>query len=508
MPAGSVNTIPEVGIAALVLLVGAVVLAVVLTGEDDKTAVAGQSSTGSPDSTPTDGPTEQQAGQDVDPYDDAFAPAESEPLEDSFYPNVGDPGVDALHYHLDIAWDADAEKLTGTTTLAFRATQTAPEFRLDLGDPLEVEKVTLDGKEVEAEHNGKDLVVKAPVRRDRKYALVVQYSGTPEPAKAPTTRSDFTTSGWTVDDDGEVWTMQEPYGADRWYPVNDQPSDKAFYDFTITAPGDWVGVANGQLQSQEKVDGNTVTEWSLDAPTSSYLTTIAIGDMVKTEDTSASGVPLTYWTPRGDTASLDAVKRTPQALAWNEKHLGKYPFKSLGILVVESESGMETQTMITLGNTDYTTSPEVLVHEITHQWYGDLVTPTDWKDVWMNEGMTMYLQGQYEADSSGTDIDDVMDTWATAEPEMRAESGPPGDYDPTTFGQGNIYYGPALMWHELRKKVGDDAFWAMVRKWPRVNARGNATREEYLDWIERETGKELTSFFDAWLMGETTPPRS
>ena len=48
----------------------------------------------------------------------------------------------------------------------------------------------------------------------------------------------------------------------------------------------------------------------------------------------------------------------------------------------------------------------------------------------------------------------------------------------------------------------------MVRKWPRVNALGNATREEYLDWIEKETGEELTSFFDAWLMGEETPPRS
>ena len=213
MPGGSVKSKFWAIVAALVLVVGAVVLVIVLTGEDDKTAVAGESSTGSHGSTPTDGPTEQQAGQDVDPYDEAFVPAESEPLEDSLYPNVGDPGVDALHYHLDIAWDADEEKLTGTTTLAFRATQTAPEFRLDLGDPLEVEKVTLDGREVEAEHNGKDLVVKAPVRRDRKYALVVQYSGTPEPAKAPTTRSDFNTSGWTVDDDGEVWTMQEPYGA-------------------------------------------------------------------------------------------------------------------------------------------------------------------------------------------------------------------------------------------------------------------------------------------------------
>jgi len=495
-------------VAALVLLVGAVVLVVVLTGDDDKTAVAGEATDGSTDSLPTDGPSDQPAPEDVDPGDPALAPAESSPLEDSLYPNVGDPGVDSLHYHLDIAWDPDDETLTGTTTLAFRATETAPEFQLDLGDPLEVEKVTLDEEEVEAQHNGKDLVVKAPVKADQKYSLVIEYSGTPEPAKAPTTRSDFNTTGWTVDDDGEVWTMQEPYGAYTWYPVNDQPSDKAYYDFTITAPGEWVGVANGQLQSQETVDGNTVTEWSLDAPASSYLTTIAIGDMVKTEDESASGVPLTYWTPRGDIASLEAVKRTPVALAWNEKKLGKYPYESLGILVVESNSGMETQTMITLGDTEYTTSPEVLVHEITHQWYGDLVSPTDWKDVWMNEGMTMYLQGQYQADSEGQDIDAVMDTWATAESRMREESGPPGDYDPTTFGQGNIYYGPALMWHELRHKLGDKAFWAMVKEWPSVNAEGNATREEYLDWIEKETGEELTAFFDAWLLGEETPPRN
>ena len=493
-------------VAVVALLVGAVVLVVVLTGDDDKPAAAGEAA--DPTSTPS-APTEPApAGDIVDPHDPALKPAVSRPVEDSLYPNVGDPGVDALHYDLDLAWDPEEELLTGTTTLAFRSTATADEFRLDFGEPLEVTSATLDGEEVETQHNGKDLVVQAPVEKDERYVLEVEYSGTPEPAKAPTTRSDFSTTGWTTTGDGEVWTMQEPYGAYTWYPVNDQPSDKAFYDFTITAPGDWVGVANGQLQSRETVDGDTVTEWSLDAPASSYLTTIAIGDLVMTEDESESGVPITYWTPADDPASLEAVKYTPQALAWNEKKLGKYPFDSLGVLVVDSESGMETQTMITLGDTDYTTSPAVLVHEITHQWYGDLVTPTDWKDVWMNEGMTMYLQGQFEADQSGRTIDEVMDTWATAEPEMRAESGPPGNYDPTTFGQGNIYYGPALMWHELRKKIGNDRFWAMVRKWPSVNKQGNATREEYLDWIEEETGEELTAFFDAWLMGEKTPPRS
>ena len=78
--------------------------------------------------------------------------------------------------------------------------------------------------------------VRAPIEEDQRYELSLDYVGTPEPAPAPTTRSDFSTTGFTVTDTGEVWTMQEPYGAYTWYPVNDQPSDKALYDITVHAP--------------------------------------------------------------------------------------------------------------------------------------------------------------------------------------------------------------------------------------------------------------------------------
>ena len=81
---------------------------------------------------------------------------------------------------------------------------------------------------------------------------------------APTTRSDFTTTGWTITERHEVWTMQEPFGAYTWYAVNDQPSDKALYDFTIRVPAPWTGVANGTMTSREEVGDDTVTEFHLD----------------------------------------------------------------------------------------------------------------------------------------------------------------------------------------------------------------------------------------------------
>ena len=180
--------------------------------------------------------------------------AVNEPVEDSLYPDVGDPGVDALHYDLDLTWDPDSTTLTGEETLVFRATADAPRFQLDLGAPLEVSDVTVDGRSVEHRHDGKDLVVEQPVRADQRYELSLDYTGTPEPVDVPTMRADLSTTGWTTTPEGETWTMQEPWGAYTWYAVNDHPSDKALYDFTLTVPSPWVGVANGELLDRTEAD--------------------------------------------------------------------------------------------------------------------------------------------------------------------------------------------------------------------------------------------------------------
>jgi aminopeptidase N len=442
-----------------------------------------------------------------DPDDPALDPALSEPVEDSVYPDVGDPSIDSLHYDLDLAWTPQARTLEGDATIELRSTASGDHLQLDLGEPLEVAAVALDGADVPFEHRGKNLVVTAPVAKDERYVLEVRYSGTPQPVPAPTTRSDFTTSGWQITPTGEAWTMQEPYGAFTWYPVNDQPSDKALYDISVTVPSPWVGIANGELTDQTDHDGLTTSTWHLAEPASSYLVTVATGDYTRTTNTSASGLEISYWVPSDRPGLATGLGSAAQGLDWLEALLGPYPFDSLGFLLVDSRSGMETQTMITLGATDYTTSAAVLVHEMAHQWYGDEITPDDWRDVWMNEGMAMYLQGCWQAEQDGRSVDAVMDEYAGLEVAMRAQSGPPAAYDSRQFGEGNIYYGPALMWHELRKKVGDQTFWQVVRDWPAHEPGTNADRDEYLAWLVEHTGVDR-SFFEDWLLSPTTPERS
>lgn len=441
----------------------------------------------------------------TEPVEQDLDLAVSEPREDSVYPDVGDPRVDALHYDLDLTWEPERERLTGSAVITFRAARTAPRFQLDLGAPLAVGQLTLDGEPVRFTRRGKDLVVQAPITADDRHELALDYAGTPEPAPAPTTRSDFSTTGFTVTDTGEVWTMQEPYGAYTWYPVNDQPSDKALYDVTVHAPAPWTGISNGALTELTTDEDGTTTSWQLVEPASSYLITLAIGDYAHASNTTEDGLRVDYWTPRGMVRRLEGIQSAAATVDWVEDRLGAYPFDTLGLVVTASQSAMETQTMVTLGDTDYVLSPQVVAHELVHQWYGDQVSPSDWRDVWLNEGMTMLLQWTYEDEHDIRPLRETLDAARAIDQQLRDDYGPPGAYDPRQFGGSNIYYTPALMWNELRMELGDDEFYRVARSWLAAHDNMSVSREQAYDHWESETGLELSEFFDAWIIGRTTP---
>ncbi len=439
---------------------------------------------------------------------DDLTEAESQPRQDPVYPRVGNPVVDALHYGLTLDWSGSSGILTGTEKLTFRAAQDAQSIPLDFSGALELSRVRLDGEDADFEQTGADLVVRTPVQEDQQYVLTLTYAGSPRPAPAPTTRGDFTLVGWQSDlDKGTSYTMQEPYGAFTWYAVNDQPSDKAFYDITITTPQDLTGVANGTLESNETDAGKRTTRWHLGSPASSYLVTLATGRFTQLKAESKSGIPLQVWAPP-QIEGLDRLfRQLTKAVDWDEDHLGPYPFDSLGLVVVEMDSAMETQTMLTLGDTPYTLSAPVIAHESIHQWYGDTVTPSDWRDVWMNEGMTMYLQWCFEADTSPhgvTTIGSIVEEQKQYVPSLIKQGGPPADYDPSGFGLSNIYIVPAVMWHRLRVKLGDAEFWRLVKKWPQDHHWTNADYDEITSWWSDQTGLDLQPYFDSWLL-EGTP---
>ena len=161
------------------------------------------------------------------------------------------------------------------------------------------------------------------------------------------------------------------------------------------------------------------------------------------------------------------------------------------MVLTDSQSAMETQTMVTLGNTEYVRSAPVVLHELVHQWYGDQVSPADWSDVWLNEGMTMLMQALYEADAAATTSARTIDEWRAADQQLRDQYGPPGDYDRRQFGGSNIYYSPAVMWDELRRELGDEEFFEIARSWLTDHDNCSVTRQQVYDHWEAESGLEL-----------------
>jgi len=446
-----------------------------------------------------------------------YVGALSHPREDPYYPAKGDPSVDALHYGLALHWAPKSRRLTGTATITFRAPVDESQIRLDLGDPLVVREIRLDGRTVTFGHPGKDLVVDtgAILAKDSRHVLVVRYSGTPKPVQAPTDRPDIPHVGWTITRLGEVWTMQEPFGAYTWYPVNDQPSDKAYYDVSISAPRRWVGIFNGRLVSRHATTSRTITTWHLASPVSSYLTTIAIGDYVRHRDTGSHGLPITYWLPRRDPTAgqslLAELRHTPKMISWLEGRLGPYPFDRIGVVVVPSDSAMETQTLVTMGGrllaeAGHHAFRADLLHEYSHQWYGDTVTPDNWPDLWLNESFAMYTQIRWQVAQGWQTMAHWRASLAASDGDLRSSDGPPGAYHRQQFGDICVYYCGALMLDRLRTRLGDATFGAIWRGWPQQHRFASVDRSTYAAWASARAGQDLGPFLTAWLTSPTTPP--
>ncbi len=450
------------------------------------------------------------AGPAVGAHDDDVAL--STPREDSYYPRVGEPDIDALHYGLTVSWAPRTSTLTGTTVIRFRAARDLDDaFVLDLGNSLQVSSVRLDGAAVGSEHPAAGHLLRVTGTGDlvagSRHVLRVDYAGVPERVPAPSARSDIGRLGWKTTRDGDAWTMQEPYGAFTWYPVNDHPSDKAFYDIRLDTPRSVRGVANGRLVSEQVGTSRRTTHFRISDPAASYLVTMAIGDYRGYDDRGPHGLPITYWLRPVDRDLLPELRRTPAMLRWLEQRLGRYPFATAGAVFVPSQSAIETQQTVTMGNGRSIAPrvPEVLLHEYSHQWYGDTVTPADWRELWLNESFAMYLQIVWESQHGGVTVRAYMRYIRRIDNELREQDGPPGAYDPERFGGSSVYYSGALMLHELRTRTGAAQFDRVLRAWPQRHAAGNADRGGYLDWLNRFTGRHLRPFMLDWLLSETTP---
>ncbi|ARP73624.1 metallopeptidase [Streptomyces pluripotens] len=422
---------------------------------------------------------------------------------DAYFPLSGNGGYHVGHYDLTLRYDTTARQLDGRAVLTARATQRLTRFDLDL-QGLEVTSVTVGRARAAFRHDGQELVItpRRTLHRGQGFRVTVVYRGTPKPVTDP----DGSADGWIPTDDG-AFVAGEPQGAMTWFPANSHPKDKSTYDFTITVPRGRTAVANGTLLRRYTGHGYTTFHWRENRPMAAYLATATIGKFTVERYTTRDGVQVfNAVDTREARAAAPVLRKLPAVLAWESELFGPYPFRAAGAVVDHAPGvgyALETQTRPV-----YDSAPDLstLVHESAHQWFGDSVSLTSWKDIWLNEGFATYAEWLYAEQHGGDSAQKTFDAFYARPANDRLWAYPPGDPGSGAHLFGSpVYARGAMALHEVRRAVGDRDFFRILRAWASGHRYGHGTTAQFVRLAETKSGKRLDGLFRTWLYTKGKP---
>src|SRR4051812_11249930 len=189
---------------------------------------------------------------------------------------------------------------------------------------------------------------------------------------------------------------------------------------------------------------------------------------------------------------------------------GPYAFDAYGEVVADKDLpfALETQTLSLFGRefgSNGGFAEEAIVHELAHQWFGDSVSLEGWKDIWLNEGFATYASYLWFEHSQGRK---VLDGRIRADYQIVAQGNfpPPGNPPVSNLFNPAVYLRGSLTLHALRLRVGDDAFFSILKTYATRYKYGNANTPEFIALAEQISGQNLDDFFNGWLYSEKMPP--
>ena len=417
---------------------------------------------------------------------------------DSYLPRHGNGGYRALHYELDLDYRVPANRLAGRAVVTARAVQSLSRFSLDLGQ-FRVQDVRVDGRRATWTHRAGKLRIKPerPVGHGAIFQTEIRYAGTPVPI--PGRWGDV---GWDELTDGALVASQ-PNGAPSWFPCDDRPAGKATFLVTLTAAAPYTVVVTGDLIARRRGAGTRTWVYERNEPTAPYLMSVQVGryDLV---DLAAGGVTQRAAVPpRLRTALGHDLARHGEIMATMEGLFGPYPFREYVVVVADDDldDPIEAQGMAVFGRNHLDgrrTHERLVAHELAHQWFGNSLTVADWRHIWLNEGFATYAEWLWSAASGGPSADAHATEWH-ARLAIRpaniviADPGVDRMFDPAVYKRG------ALTLHALRTRIGDPAFFALLRSWVAEHRHATVTTDEFREHARRFAHGPVDDLLTEWL---------
>ncbi len=382
--------------------------------------------------------------------------------------------------------------------------------QFNLSNNLTVDSVWVNGGSVNFIHVNDILEVKGSTyQKGEELRVRVAYSGTPKPST-----NGFTSYVADLHEDVPVmWTLSEPYGAQDWWPVRQDLNDKLdSVDIRVTVPFGNYGVSNGLLIDSIATEQNITYHWKHRYPIDYYLIAIAATNYKRQQyniELSTGTLPIeNFLYPEWyDQYSVQSLSND-DFFYFFDSLIGPYPFvkEKYGHTQFGFGGGMEHQTNSFMGTFHF----DITSHELAHQWFGNLVTCGSWQDIWLNESFATYLTGLcYERLSPNL----YWPIWRdNTMKRILSDSVNSVFVEDTTsvariFSSTLSYYKGALMLHQLKGQIGEEAFFLALKNYlndPRLMFK-TARSKDMIAHFEDACECELSHYFDSWLFGVGYP---
>jgi aminopeptidase N len=426
-----------------------------------------------------------------------------DPAKDYFsFANTGQVVTD--HLRLDLTVDFDKRAFLGTATLNMRKRQAdVREIVLDTRD-LNIEAIRFITGPDEAiaadfrlgetdDVKGTPLVITVPTAADAEtLSLQIQYSTSPQSTALQWLPPELTAGKQHP----MVFSQSQAIHARSWVPLQDTPAVRITYDATIRTPKALLAVMSADNDPMAPRSGRYT--FSMPQPIPSYLLAIAVGNIYFAPVGEQTGV---YAEPELLEASVYEFADTQDMLDQAEELFGPYEWGRYDLLVLPPSfpyGGMENPRLsfitpsLLAGDRSLVA---VIAHELAHSWSGNLVTNATWRDGWLNEGVTSYLESRLMELIYGKDrvdeervlaYEELLLDFEQVSPEMQAlaprlDSGDPDDF------QGTIHYHKGQLFLQyLENAFGRPEFDRFLFGYFKDFAFQTITTERFLDYLDEQ----------------------
>ena len=315
----------------------------------------------------------------------------------------------------------------------------------------------------------------------------------------------------------QVWTQGEDEDSRYWFPCFDYPGQLSTSEIRVRVPNPLVAISNGELIDTVKEAKYKTYHWSQQQVHPTYLMTLAVGDFAEIRD-EWHDKAVTYYVEKGREADAKrSMGKTPQMIEFlSEKYGYSYPFAKYAQVCVDDFifGGMENTSTTLLTDRclldarailDNRNTESLVVHELAHQWFGDLVVIKHWSHAWIKEGMASYSEVMWTEREYG-DQEAAYYRLSEARSYLSEDSSryrrPMVTHvyrQAIELYDRHIYEKGSCVYHMIRAELGDELFWQAVQTFVQDNAHQTVETIDLLRAIEKATGRNLAFLFDQYV---------